>query len=167
MPNTFGGLTGFQWVIFGAALAVIGGGIGSSMGITYIANVAAGILTEDPDKFGALLPLIAIPGTQGIYGFITGILVMTVMKPGAGWSVLPGYSGMLIFFACLPVAFNCLVSAIYQGLTASGAAGMVAKRTEDAGKALILPALVETYAVLSLITTIIMLIVAIKPTITV
>jgi V/A-type H+-transporting ATPase subunit K len=167
MSATFGGLTGFQWALFGAALAVIGGGIGSAMGITYIANVGSGILTEDPEKFGALLPLIAIPGTQGIYGFITGILVLTVMKPGAGWDVLPGFQGMLIFFSCLPVAFNCMISAIYQGLTSAGAAGMVAKRSEEAGKALILPALVETYAVLSLITTIIMLIVAVKPTITV
>ncbi|MHB8780086.1 MAG: V-type ATP synthase subunit K [Candidatus Geothermincolia bacterium] len=158
------GLTGFQWALFGAAVAVIGGGIGSAMGITYISNVAAGVLTEDPDKFGALLPLIAIPGTQGIYGFITAILVLTVMKPGPGWDVLPGQQGMLIFFSCLPVAFVCLVSAIYQGLTAAGAAGMVAKRSEDTGKALILPALVETYAVLSLIVTIFMLIVVIKPT---
>jgi V/A-type H+-transporting ATPase subunit K len=34
---------------------------------------------------------------------------------------------------------------------------MVAKRTEEAGKALILPAMVETYAVLSLIATILLL----------
>ncbi len=166
MGATFAHLTGFEWAILGAAIAVIGGGIGSSMGITYIANVAAGILTEDPDKFGGLLPIVAIPGTQGVYGFITGVLVMTVMKPSGGWAALQGFQGFYIFLACLPVAFNCFVSAIYQGLTSVGAAGMVAKRTEEAGKALILPALVETYAVLSLITTIIMLIVAVKPTIT-
>ena len=165
MGTTFAGLSGFQWAILGAAIAVIGGGIGSSMGITYIANVAAGILTEDPSKFGALLPIIAVPGTQGVYGFITGVLVMTVMKPGGGWGVLEGFQGFYIFLACLPVAFNCMISAIYQGLTSVGAAGMVAKRTEEAGKALILPALVETYAVLSLITTIIMLVVAVRPTI--
>jgi V/A-type H+-transporting ATPase subunit K len=162
--NTFAGLTGFHWALLGAAVAVIGGGIGSSMGITYIANVASGILTEDPDKFGPMLPLIAIPGTQGIYGFITGVLVAFVMKPNAGWTSLEAVTGFMIFLSCLPVAFNCCISAIYQGLTSVGAAGMVAKRREEAGRALVLPALVETYAVLSLIATIILLMVAVKST---
>ncbi len=165
--ETFAGLSGFHWALLGAAVAVIGGGIGSAMGITYVANVASGILTEDPDKFGPLLPVVAIPGTQGIYGFITGVMVAFVMKPGVegGWNALPGVCGFYIFLACLPVAFNCCISAIYQGLTSVGAAGMVAKRREEAGRALVLPALVETYAVLSLITTIILLIVAVKPAI--
>ncbi len=162
--GNFGGLSGLHWALLGAALAVIGGGIGSSMGITYIANVAAGILTEQPDRFGPLLPLVAIPGTQGIYGFITGVMVIFVMKPGAGWEALSGATGFQIFLACLPVAFVCMISAIYQGLTSTGAAGMVAKRREEAGRALVLPALVETYAVLSLIITILLFIIVIKPT---
>ncbi len=163
MVETFGGLTGLQWALLGAAVAVIGGGSGSAMGITYIANVAGGILTEMPDHFGPLLPLVVIPGTQGIYGFITGVLVAFVMKPGAGWDALTGALGFQIFLACLPVAFVCFSSGVYQGLTAAGAAGMVAKRREEMGRALVLPALVETYAVLSLIVTILMFFVVIKP----
>jgi V/A-type H+-transporting ATPase subunit K len=147
---TWGGLTGFQWAIFGAATAFIGGGMGSAIGITYVSNVASGILVEDPDKFGSMLPLLAIPGTQGIYGLITAILVTIFFN----LSELSGFSGLLVFFACLPVAFVCCVSAIYQGLTAASAAGMVARRTEELGKAMVLPALVETYAVFSLILTI-------------
>jgi V/A-type H+-transporting ATPase subunit K len=150
MEATFAGLTGLQWALLGAAVAVVGGGAGSAMGITYIANVASGILTEQPDRFGSLIPLIVIPGTQGIYGFITGVLVIFVLDP----KNLSGPDGFVAFLACLPVAFVCLVSGAYQGLTAAGAAGMVAKRREEMGRALILPALVETYAVLSLIVTI-------------
>lgn len=145
---TWGGLTGFQWALLGAAFAFIGGGTGSAIGITYVNHVASGILVEDPDKFGPLLPIIAIPGTQGVYGLITAILVPVFFSP---LSKLPAYKGLLVFFACLPVAFVCLTSAIYQGLSSASAAGMVARRTEEAGKALILPALVETYAVFSLI----------------
>ena len=158
MVGTFGGLTGLHWALLGAAIAVIGGGSGSAMGITYIANVAGGILTEMPDRFGPLLPLVVIPGTQGIYGFITA-----VMKPGSGWEALPGWVGFQIFLACLPVAFVCFVSGAYQGLTSAGAAGIVAKRREEMGRALVLPALVETYAVLSLIVTILFFFVVIKP----
>lgn len=148
--STWAGLTGFQWGIFGAALAFIGGGMGSAMGITYVSTVASGILVEDPDKFGSLLPLIAIPGTQGIYGLITAILV-TIMFDLPN---LSAHAGMLVFFACLPVAFVCFISAIFQGLTAASASGMVARRTEELGKALVLPALVETYAVFALVLTI-------------
>ncbi|MEW6553525.1 MAG: V-type ATP synthase subunit K [Actinomycetota bacterium] len=163
MVETFGGLSGLHWALLGAAVAVIGGGTGSSMGITYIANVAGGILTELPDRFGPLLPLVVIPGTQGIYGFITGVLVIFVMEPGAGWEALPGLLGFQIFLACLPVAFVCFSSGAYQGLTSAGAAGMVAKRREEMGRALVLPALVETYAVLSLIVTILIFFTVIAP----
>lgn len=147
---TWAGLSGWQWAILGAALAFIGGGMGSAMGITYVSSVASGILVEDPDKFGSLLPLIAMPGTQGIYGLITAILVTIMFDLEA----LAAHTGMMVFFACLPVAFVCFVSAIYQGLTGASAASMVARRTEELGKALVMPALVETYAVFSLILTI-------------
>lgn len=148
--STWAGLTGWQWAVFGAALAFIGGGMGSAIGITYVSNVASGVLVEDPDKFGSLLPLVAMPGTQGIYGLITAILV-TIMFD---LPKVSAHTGMMIFFACLPVAFVCCVSAIFQGLTSASATGMVARRTEELGKALVLPALVETYAVFSLILTI-------------
>ena len=158
MQQVFMGLSGFHWALLGAASAAIGGGIGSAIGITYINAVASGVLVEDPDKFGPLLPLCAIPGTQGIYGFITAVLVVFFFGIfGGEGSKIAGKVGMQIFFACQPVAWVCCFSAIYQGLSSASAAGMVAKRTEEAGKALILPALVETYAALSLIITIILL----------
>lgn len=152
-PATFAGLTGAQWAILGATLAFIGGGSGSSIGITLVNHVASGILVEDPDKFGPLLPIIAIPGTQGVYGLITGILVPILHNV---FKVTP-HTGFLIFLACMPVAWVCFLSAIYQGMSSVSACAMVARRTEEAGKALILPALVETYAVLSLILSIYLL----------
>ena len=144
---TFGGMTGYQWALLGAALAFIGGGIGSAIGITLVNHVASGILVEDPDKFGPLLPIIAIPGTQGVYGLITAILVTILFN----LSTISASKGFMVFLACLPVAFVCNVSAIYQGMSSASASGMIARRTEEAGKALILPALVETYAVFSLV----------------
>lgn len=147
---TWGGMTGWQWAVLGASLAFVGGGVGSAIGITYASSVASGILVEDPDKFGSMLPLVAIPGTQGIYGLITAILVTILFD----LPKLSGSTGLMVFFACLPVAFVCCVSAIFQGLTAASAAAMVARRTEELGKAMVLPALVETYAVFSLILTI-------------
>ena len=157
MEDLILGIPGLAWAYFGAALAAIGGGIGSAIGITTISNTATGIITEDAEKFGKLLPLVAMPGTQGIYGLITAFLVFIFFGFFEGGAELTASEGFRVFLACLPVAFVCLVSAIYQGATAVGAAGMITRRDEDAGKALIFPALVETYAVFSLVLTVIML----------
>ncbi len=160
MNETILGMTGLDWAYLGAAFAAIGGGIGSAIGITSISNAAAGIVSEDSEKFGKVLPLAAMPGTQGIYGLVTMILVFVFTGVFAGTAELTAAEGLRVFFSCLPVAVLCLFSGIYQGATAVGASGMVARRDEDAGKALIFPALVETYAVFALVVTILMLLYA-------
>lgn len=157
MNETFWGLSGVDWALFGGGMAAILAGIGSSIGITIANATISGIVTEDTEKFGKLLPLAAIPGTQGIYGFIAAVLVLVFFGILGGAPALSGTQGFKIFLACQPVAWACFISAIYQGLSSASAAGIVARRGEDAGKALILPALVETYAVLSLIVTILMM----------
>lgn len=158
MSETFWSLSGVDWALLGGGLAAILGGTGSAIGITAASGAVAGIVSEDGEKFGKLLPLAAMPGTQGIYGFITAVLVLAFFDILGGNTDIPGVEGFKIFLACLPVGFLCLMSGIYQGVTGASAAGIVARRGEDSGKALIFPALVETYAVLSLIVTILMLV---------
>jgi V/A-type H+-transporting ATPase subunit K len=150
-------MAGADWALFGGGLAAVLGGIGSAIGITIASSVVSGIVTEDGAKFGKLLPIAAMPGTQGIYGFISAVLVLVFFGIFDGEVGLAGTAGFKVFLACQPVAWLCLVTAIYQGKTGAAAAGIVARRDEDAGKALIFPALVETYAVLSLIVTILMM----------
>ena len=157
MTDVVWGLGGADWALMGGGMAAILGGIGSAIGITIASAVVSGIVTEDGEKFGKLLPIAAMPGTQGIYGFITAILVLVFFGIFGGDVSLEGPAGFRVFLACQPVAWLCLVTAIFQGKTGAAAAGMVARRDEDAGKALIFPALVETYAVLSLIVTILMM----------
>lgn len=153
--DTFLGMQGIHWALAGAASAAILGGIGSAIGITASSALVSGVLSEDDTKFGQLLPIAAMPGTQGIYGFIAAVLVLVFFDILGGSVDLPGTAGLQIFFACQPVGWLCLFSAIYQGRTGAAAAGIVA-----AGKrapALVFPALVETYAILALIVTILML----------
>lgn len=76
--------------VLGAALAVGLGGIGSAKGVGIAGEAAAGLIAEDPDKFGQTLILQALPGTQGIYGFLVGIMVM--LNCGfLGWSDCSSY----------------------------------------------------------------------------
>jgi V/A-type H+-transporting ATPase subunit K len=149
---------GLAVAIAGAALAAILGGIGSAIGIGYTGQAANGVLSEDPDKFGPLLPIVALPGTQGFYGFIGAfLLIMKIGILGGTVVSISLWQGFQLFFACMPVAVAGLVSAIWQGKVCTAGVEMVAKRPGEAAKALIYGILVEIYAVLGLIVTILTL----------
>ena len=62
----------------------------------------------------------------------------------------------------MPIAFVGLFSAIAQGRVAASAIGIIAKRPEDLAKGITFAAMVETYAVLALLTSILMIFFGIK-----
>ncbi len=145
--------------ILGAAIAAGFAGSGSSIGVGIAGEAGAGVMTEDPGKFGLVLLLQALPGTQGIYGLLIAFFaILKVGLLGGGAAVAVNvWQGLGIFFACLPVGIAGYFSAIAQGKTCAACIQMIAKRPEETGKAVILPAMVETYAVLGLLTSIILL----------
>ena len=57
----------------------------------------------------------------------------------------------MYFCACLPMAIAGMISAIHQGKASVASIGMVSKRPDQFGKAMIFPAMVETYAILALL----------------
>jgi V/A-type H+-transporting ATPase subunit K len=145
---------GMALAIFGSGLAALFAGIGSAVGIGLTGQAAAGVLKEDPEKFGALFLLVVLPGTQGFYGFIAAFLVMIKLGMLGATVLSPTpQQGLEILFACLPIAFTGLVSAIHQGKVCTAGIHVVAKRTDQTMKAVIFAAMVETYAVLGLLTT--------------
>lgn len=149
---------GISLSLLGAGIAAGLAGSGSAIGIGIAGESAAGVMTEDPGKFGLCLILQALPGTQGIYGLITTFIVLGKIGLIGGEEVTVSWvHGLAVFAACLPVAFGCWLSAIAQGKTSAASIQLIAKRPEQFGKALILPAMVETYAVFSLLISIIML----------
>ncbi|MEO0071057.1 MAG: V-type ATP synthase subunit K [candidate division WOR-3 bacterium] len=145
---------GLAIALLGCVFAVLPAGIGSALGIRLVAEVANGVLAEDPKKFGNLFILVALPGTQGFYGFLGAFLAM--MKLGVLGNLAPitFWQGWQMFTACLPVGIAGLISAIWQGKVCAAGAELVAKRPSEAAKAVIYGALVETYAVLGLLATI-------------
>ncbi|MGI5839358.1 MAG: V-type ATP synthase subunit K [bacterium] len=136
--------------LFGAALAVLVAGIGSAIGVGMAGESAAGVVTEDPDKFGQVLIMQALPGTQGIYGLIVGFTVMLNLGVLAGSVAdLTTQQGLNVLAACLPIAVVGWLSAIAQARTCVAGINTIAKRPEELGKALVFSAMVETYAVLA------------------
>ncbi|MBI5125941.1 MAG: hypothetical protein HZA70_06890, partial [Planctomycetes bacterium] len=74
--------------------------------------------------------------------------------------------GMGIFFTGVSMGIVLWRSAIYQGEVAAAAINWTAKKPEESGRAILLPALVETYAVLALLAAILMIMWLTQPGIT-
>ncbi len=149
---------GIAIAMLGASLAVIFSGIGSSIGIGLAGQAGSGVVSEEPEKFGKVLLLQALPGTQGIYGFLGAVIAL--QRIGLLGGVVPELTlaqGWGIFFACLPIAFTGLTSGIFQGKVSAAGMGIIAKQPAESGKAIILSAMVETYAVIGLLATILMI----------
>jgi len=147
-------MNGIVIAIIGAALAAILPGLGSAIGVQMGGRAAAGVVSEKPDLFGRLLILQVLPGTQGFYGFIVAILVIQNNIFNSDLTISQGWS---FFGACLPIAIVGLLSAIYQGRTAVSAIHMVAKQPDSTGKGMTMTAIVETYAILALLVSILAL----------
>lgn len=150
---------GIALVILGAALAAGMAGVGSALGVGIAGEVGAGVMTEDPDKFGLVLILQALPGTQGIYGLLVAFMVMLKigLVGGDGLVAVSWGAGLAIALTCLPIALAGLFSAIAQGKTAASCIQFISRHPGQVGKALVLPAMVETYAVLALLVSILLL----------
>lgn len=143
---------GIVFILAGAALAAALPGIGSAKGTGLVGQAAAGVVAEDPSKFGKVLILEVLPGTQGLYGFLTAILLLS--NTGVLGGVAPEYTwwqGLCYFAACMPMMIVGLLSGIYQAKAAAAGVNLVAKNPEQSGKAIIFAAMVETYAVLALL----------------
>lgn len=148
---------GLMIAITGAATAAIVAGIGSILGVRTVGQASAGVVSEDPDKFGKVLILTALPGSQGIYGFLAAVIIANKIGLLAGAPLdISVAQGVQILIATLPVAVMGLLSAIFQGRLAAAGVAIVAKKPDAGGKGVILAAIVETYAVLGLLITILL-----------
>ena len=137
----------------GWAVAAILWWIWSSLGVWAAGVKWSGVATEKPEAFGKILVLEALPGSQGIYGLIGAFLVLNFFDI----ATLTLSQGAQVFFACLPLAITALFSGIYQGKVASAGMGIIAKNPANGGQAIVLAAIVETFAILGLLASFLML----------
>ncbi|NMB33164.1 MAG: V-type ATP synthase subunit K [Clostridium sp.] len=139
--------------ILGAAIAFVLAGIGSSRGVYMAGEAGAGVITEEPGRFGAVMVLQALPSTQAIYGFVIAFLTLQKITSVS----LPVESGLLLFIAGLPIGIIGLVSGILQGKVATAGIHMVAKRPDGMGRGIVLALMVEMFAIIGFIISILML----------
>lgn len=141
------------FAVLGAALAVGLAGAGSAKGVGIAGEAAAGVVAEDPAKFGKVMILQLLPGTQGIYGLIIAFITLSSSGVLGGQSCTIA-TGLFYLAACLPIAIAGYFSALGQGRAAAAAVGVVAKKEDQFGKAMIFPIMCETYAILALLVSI-------------
>ena len=147
---------GFALALIGAALATALAGSGSAWGVGVAGQAAAGVVSEDPGQFAKVLILQLLPGTQGIYGLLVTFITLSKigLLSGSPATSMDLGTGLAVFAACLPIAIVGLISAYHQGRTSVASIGLVAKNPDQFGKAMLVPAMVETYAILSLLVSI-------------
>lgn len=138
--------------LLGAALAVLLAGIGSAKGVGMAGEAASGLIIDEPHKFGKALVLQLLPGTQGLYGFVIGILAMGKISPEMALG-----TGFNILMACLPVAFVGFFSAIMQAKVSIGGLNILAKNEPQSTKGIIFAVMVETYAILAFVISLMLL----------
>ncbi|MDD6770226.1 MAG: V-type ATP synthase subunit K [Inconstantimicrobium porci] len=146
---------GLIFALLGAALAVGLAGIGSAKGIGIAGEAASGLMSEEPEKFGKSIILVALPGTQGLYGFVIALILFT--KVGIIGGEAPEFAkGLSYFMACLPIAIAGWKSAIAQGKAAAAGIQVLAKKPDDVMKGVTFAIMVETYALLGFVASLFM-----------
>lgn len=142
---------GVIFAALGMAMSVIFSGIGSAKGVGMVGEAASGVIIEEPHKFGKSLVLQLLPGTQGLYGFVIGLMVLGQLN-----TTMSLAQGIYLFMACLPVGVIGWISAIAQAKTAVAGISILAKNEEHSTKGIIYAVMVETYALLAFVISLIL-----------
>jgi len=149
--------TGLGPAMLGAIACVMLGGIGSARGIRIAGAQAAGVLSENPSLWGKLLVLMALPGTQGFYAFITAFMIWQATGLTAATLHCPPIIGLSLMFVGICSGMVQWWSAVRQGEASAAAISLTGKHPEESGRAILIPALIETYAVVALLAAILMI----------
>lgn len=150
-------MNGLFFALLGASIATALAGFGSAKGVGGAAQASMGVLAEDSSKFGKMLVLTLLPGTQGLYGFIVGFLIL--VNCGVLGGAMPTLGQGLAFCAAsLAIGIGGMVSGFAQGKAAVSGIAMSAKDDKNFSKAMVSVTLVEIYALLSFIVSLLVVI---------
>ncbi len=131
----------------GVALMVGLAGIASSVGTSIVGQAAVGAMKKNSGAFGSYMILSALPGSQGLYGFVCFFLVQ------GGLTNPTMIQGAAILGAGILVGIVNLASSIYQAKICANGIAAIGNGHDVMGKTLILAAFPELYAILSVAAT--------------
>lgn len=138
--------TGVILTVLGVGISIFLAGYGSSIGVGIAGEAAAALIKEKPELFGQALVMQLLPATQGLYGFVIGVILLLRIDPS-----LSATDGWVNLLASLPVAIAGYTSAPYQGRVSAAGMQLIAQRPENAAQGIVFSAMVETYAILGFV----------------
>jgi len=154
----FAQYAGLAFALLGSGLAVGLSCAGSAMGTGIAGEAGTGLISQDPSKAGKVMVLQLLPGTQGLYGLVVWFFALIqIGMLGGNAPDLTITEGLKYFSACIPMAFGGWLSAVAQGKVAAGSINILAKKPDEWSRGLILCGIVEFYAILSLLASMLML----------
>ena len=132
----------------GVVLMVGVAGIASAVGTAICGQAAVGSMKKNNGAFGSYMILSALPGSQGLYGFVCFFMVQGLIS--ADMSMLQAAA---VFGAGLLVGIVNLAAAIYQAKVCANGIAAIGNGHDVMGKTLILGAFPELYAILTVAAT--------------
>ncbi|MBQ7408125.1 MAG: V-type ATP synthase subunit K [Clostridia bacterium] len=142
-------MSGQVIAILGLAACMILCGTGSALALFKTGSASAGVIGENSKLYSKVFVLAVLPATQGIYGFVCALIGISKVA-----TITSVDGGLAVLMAILPITLVGLISAYFQGKTSVSAIHAVAKDETVSGKMILFPAMVETYAILALVITI-------------
>lgn len=131
----------------GVALMVGLAGIASAIGTSITGMAAVGAMKKNGGAFGSYMVLSALPGSQGLYGFVCFFIVQ-------GFLTNPTMlQGAAVFGAGLIVGMVNLAASIYQAKVCANGIVAIGNGHDVMAKTLILGAFPELYAILTVAAT--------------
>lgn len=139
-------------VFIGAVISALLGFIGSTLGMSYAGKAGSAVVAERPELFGKILLMQALPGSQGIYGLVGAFLILNFSGilggTAEGLTMATGWQYILVG---LPIGLSGLLSAIYQGKIAANGIAVIAKDDSLTAQAIVLAAMIETWAIFGIL----------------
>ena len=150
---------GIGLVFAGAAIAAGLGFAGSAIGMGHAGQAGAGVTSERPELFGRVLLMQALPGSQGIYGFVAAFLILNFagILGGDGVTAIDTMTGLQYLIVGIPFGVAGFFSGIFQGRVSAAGISMIAKDETLIARAIVLAAMVETWAIFGLLISFILL----------
>jgi V/A-type H+/Na+-transporting ATPase subunit K len=108
----------------GGVIALIGGVIGSALGIGIAAPAGVAALADDPKQMRNVVVLAAMPFTQTFYGLVTLIIIFTSALPKVP---ADGMTGLVVLGIGTITGLAELFSAIWQGIICASGIALLPK----------------------------------------
>ena len=132
----------------GVAIMVGLAGIASAVGTSICGQAAVGAMKKNGGAFGSYMILSALPGSQGLYGFVCFFMVQGLLTAD-----ITMFQAAAVFGAGVLVGIVNLAAAIFQGKVCANGIAAIGNGHDVMGKTLILGAVPELYAILTVAAT--------------